>query len=96
MLALVTVGSTEFSALIHAVLDQATLRLLQQRGYSRLLVQAGNSQLPAPWRMGSRAVDGLDVELVAFLPDLEERMQQADLIVCHAGPASVLRTRLSV
>lgn len=44
---LVTVGSTLFNDLIHAVLENTTLRLLSSLGVKNLVVQYGNGKLPA-------------------------------------------------
>jgi beta-1,4-N-acetylglucosaminyltransferase len=44
---LVTVGSTLFNDLIHAVLENTTLRLLSSLGVTDLVVQYGNGKLPS-------------------------------------------------
>jgi beta-1,4-N-acetylglucosaminyltransferase len=86
MEAILTVGSTEFSSLVHAALDDAVLRALARRGCQRFTLQVGRSILPAPNSLG-RFDDGpVPLLIVDFVPDIEARTAKASLVICHAGP----------
>jgi hypothetical protein len=88
MEALLTVGSTEFTALVQATLDQAVLDALRRQGFTKFLLQVGRSALPPRWTLGARSEGSMTVELVDFTPDIETRMAGASLIVCHAGSST--------
>jgi len=96
-IAFVTVGSTQFDALVDAVLGSEVIQVLQEHQFTRLVVQAGKSPIQvenAPvsttndgievWRVNVR---GLDAEIWRFKPSLEPDYRSADLVICHAGEA---------
>jgi beta-1,4-N-acetylglucosaminyltransferase len=92
MLAFVTVGSTRFDPLIHAVLEASVLDALRLRGYSTLVVQCGNSDLTPCGLPTAAASDswklqrsGVNVEIWKFKPTLETEFRRADLVISHAG-----------
>lgn len=81
-----TVGSTRFDPLVASFLDPTSLSSLSSLGIQHVLAQVGNSSLPEGWKEGTRMTEqGLQVEVVRFLGDLEERVGRADLVVSHAG-----------
>ncbi|KAI5481914.1 glycosyltransferase family 1 protein [Pseudohyphozyma bogoriensis] len=86
---ILTVGSTEFTPLVSAFLTPAALSALAANGSSSVLVQAGASTLPPPYRVGTHTHDSLTLEICKFLPDLEDRVGEATLVVSHAGKLSV-------
>lgn len=88
--ALLTVGTTEFSALVSAFLAPATLAALSTHAVESALVQVGNSQLPSGFALGTTTVQGLTLELVQFVPDIDLRIARAAVVVSHAGAGSVL------
>ncbi|KAF9566240.1 glycosyltransferase family 1 protein [Agrocybe pediades] len=98
MLAFVTVGSTRFDPLVAAVFTEDVLSSLQQKGYSKLVVQCGNSafehslviQNGGTQRM-SRA--GVDIDFYKFKPSLQEDYDRADLVISHAGSGTILDVR---
>lgn len=90
MLAILTVGSTEFTELACAFLDISTLDALRAKGITSILAQVGNSTLPADSRVGKLVRQGLDIEIVNFLPDIESRISSAAIVVSHAGAGSIL------
>lgn len=77
--ALVTVGSTKFDILIEHIASTACLDALARRGYSNLIIQYGNSQWQ-PLEATQLLITAYD-----FKPSLAEDIQQADLIISHAG-----------
>ena len=84
MQAFVTVGSTKFDDLIEAIASEQLLARLSARGYTRLVVQYGNSKLPKPFQTGASQ----DVEVISwpFKSNLTEEYHAADLVISHAGP----------
>ena len=48
----VTVGTTRFDGLVEAVLRPGVQKELQKRGYSRMIVQCGNSEVEGPDEKG--------------------------------------------
>ncbi|BGP25268.1 UDP-N-acetylglucosamine transferase subunit ALG13 [Rhodotorula toruloides] len=86
-----TVGSTRFDPLVASFLDPTSLSSLSSLGIQYVLAQIGSSALPEGWKEGVRTLDkSLQVEVVKFLGDLEERVGKADLVVSHAGAGSIL------
>ena len=96
-IAFVTVGSTQFDALVDAVLGSEVIQVLQEHEFTRLVVQAGKSPIQVEnasvstsndgiemWRVNIR---GLDAEIWQFKPSLELDFRGADLVICHAGGA---------
>lgn len=82
---LVTVGSTEFQGLVDAALSMPTQAALVALGVSRLVVQYGNSRLPK-----FETTNGMDIELWRFKDGIEALVEQADLVISHAGPSPEL------
>ena len=95
-LALLTVGSTEFRPLVDAALSQPVLDALRAYGCTRFIVQYGKQERPSVGNanaIGSASSSSqlqLQVELHAFMGDIEEKMVEADLVLCHAGARSSL------
>lgn len=94
MQAFVTVGSTKFDGLIDVISSEEFLARLSASGYTRLVVQYGNSKL------GQRVCNepSRDVEVVAwsFKPDLSEEYRAADLVISHAGSREIYSRVLSL
>ena len=82
--AFVSVGSTVFPQLIKAVFSFETTEALFDLGYRELSVQYGaDTQLYLDLHQGhstKMSITGFD-----YSPSLEKEMQQADLIISHAG-----------
>ena len=94
-IAFVTVGTTQFDALVAAVLGSEVTQVLREQNFTRLVVQAGKSPIHIEnatastsndgieiWRVN---VKGLDAEIWRFKPSLEIDFRSADLVICHAG-----------
>ncbi|KAK4051398.1 N-acetylglucosaminyldiphosphodolichol N-acetylglucosaminyltransferase catalytic subunit alg13 [Microbotryomycetes sp. JL201] len=97
MKAVLTVGSTEFSPLVHALLSPDCLRLLHTLDVTSLLAQVGNSDLPAGFTINKETRRALDVDgatlhvtVVDFTDDIEQHIAQAQLVISHAGAGSIL------
>ena len=90
MHAFVTVGSTRFDTLVQAIFTEDVLSSLYRKGYTRLVVQCGNStfELASTIKNGNtyrmnRA--GVDIEFWSYKPSLQEDYEKADLVISHAG-----------
>lgn len=91
MLAFVTVGSTRFDELVQRALSDEVVGGLRQKGYTRLVVQCGNSEFDADlythdgdtWTQ--RRDEGCIVEVWRFKSTLQKEYERADLVVSHAG-----------
>jgi len=86
--ALLTVGSTEFTSLVSSALSKQVLQALVDKGYTRFIVQYGKSKLPS-FKKGENG-SLVDVEMHDFMKDIEERMREVELVICHAGAGSIL------
>lgn len=78
--ALVTVGSTKFDLLVEHAVSIACLDALKQRGVSNLIVQYGNSRWVPPPEESQLSITAYD-----FKQSLTDDIQQANLIISHAG-----------
>lgn len=85
MIAFVTVGSTHFDALLLSVLSTDSLQALSQRGYTRLIVQSGNSKVQFEALIKEAAGCDMKTEMYTFKPTLKEDYDRADLVISHAG-----------
>ncbi|CBH11690.1 glycosyltransferase family 28 protein, putative [Trypanosoma brucei gambiense DAL972] len=85
-MALVTVGSTQFTPLIEAVDNEEVLRALAKRGITQLLVQKGTS----PYVNRISFAHGVSVEVFPYRPKLHEIIQKAALVISHAGAGTIL------
>ncbi|KAG8913216.1 N-acetylglucosaminyldiphosphodolichol N-acetylglucosaminyltransferase catalytic subunit alg13, partial [Tulasnella sp. 408] len=92
----VTVGSTKFDALIQQVLTDVILQTFCDNRFTDLVIQAGNSVLPASWNLVGeqirREIGGLTVTVWKFKASLTEEIESADLVVSHAGSGTILDT----
>jgi beta-1,4-N-acetylglucosaminyltransferase len=79
----VTVGSTKFPELIESVLSSKTIEILLELGFTQISVQYGTDQqlfLIQTQQQTKLSIKGFD-----YSPSIEKEMQQADLIISHAG-----------
>ncbi|KAI0079904.1 glycosyltransferase family 1 protein [Panus rudis PR-1116 ss-1] len=94
MYAFVTVGSTRFDRLVQRALSDAVLDVLRAKGYSKIVVQCGNSEFDTKafqWTGETWVRKGTgDVEVWRFKPSLKEEYEQADLVISHAGSGTIL------
>ncbi|KAF9510637.1 glycosyltransferase family 1 protein [Hydnum rufescens UP504] len=88
MAALVTVGSTRFDALVDVVLTMDCLHAFRERGYTRLIVQYGNSHWTQPAK--EWVEEGIHISAFTFKPSLLEDVENAALVISHAGAGTIL------
>ncbi|KAF7304647.1 UDP-N-acetylglucosamine transferase subunit ALG13 [Mycena kentingensis (nom. inval.)] len=84
--AFVTVGTFQFDALVEAVLSSAVLQALRTKGYTRLIVQYGLYKT----QESSMEREGVQIELWPSKPSLTADLEQADLVIGHAGAGTIL------
>lgn len=80
MQVILTVGSTSFTPLVTALLSPAALSALAALNPTSVTLQSGTSEVPSPLPPFP-----VPLEVHRFLPDLERRVAQADLVISHAG-----------
>ncbi|KAJ2415701.1 N-acetylglucosaminyldiphosphodolichol N-acetylglucosaminyltransferase catalytic subunit alg13 [Coemansia sp. RSA 2530] len=86
----VTVGSTGFDDLVKEVCTRSFLQSLAKRGFRKLCVQCGSSEdLFVPPRTES-ATFGIAIESFDYTSSPQRFIEQADLVICHAGTGSIL------
>ncbi|KAJ2771806.1 N-acetylglucosaminyldiphosphodolichol N-acetylglucosaminyltransferase catalytic subunit alg13 [Coemansia nantahalensis] len=86
----VTVGSTGFDELVRAVCAPEFLQALTGRGFGRLVVQCGSSVgqfAPAP---AALAASGIRAESFDYADQPQRLVEEAELVICHAGTGSIL------
>lgn len=84
----VSVGTTQFDALVSAIVAPEFLRGLAAVGVRRLVVQAGRSvDLPAAAAFGGegRTCEGVHVLAYPIKPSTAADIAAADVVICHAG-----------
>uniref|UniRef100_A0A7S0WPF2 Glycosyl transferase family 28 C-terminal domain-containing protein n=1 Tax=Chlamydomonas leiostraca TaxID=1034604 RepID=A0A7S0WPF2_9CHLO len=91
---LVTVGSTKFDALVRAVDTEEFGKALVSKGYTHLVIQKGNGAyaphvlVPINETLGTTK-EGLHVEVFDYKPNLTDTMNEASLVISHAGSGSI-------
>lgn len=80
----VTVGTTQFEALINAVVKKETLEALRHRGYTKLTLQIGHGKFTPP--VGQH--QGVALSHFRLKPSIAENFASADLVISHAGAGS--------
>ncbi|KAJ2845271.1 hypothetical protein IWW36_004849, partial [Coemansia brasiliensis] len=86
----VTVGSTGFDELVKAVCTQEFMQALASQGFQRLMVQCGSSlDLFTPPTTRSESF-GISIESFDYTNWPQRLIEQADLVICHAGTGSIL------
>lgn len=81
----VTVGTTLFDKLVAASTTQKALEWMSSNGYNRLVIQYGKGQEPK-----IPTNPPLEIETYRFRPTLASDMNDADLIISHAGAGTVM------
>ncbi|XP_077388355.1 UDP-N-acetylglucosamine transferase subunit ALG13 isoform X2 [Festucalex cinctus] len=82
----VTVGTTSFDDLIEEITSAEAVKALKCRGYEHLVLQVGRgSFVPDPHNFAHIAM-----EVFRFKDSIAKDMEQADLIISHAGAGSCL------
>jgi len=84
----VTVGTTQFDLLIETIIrDSNVLRtLVDCLHIDKLILQTGNSQMPSYDNIS------IPVEYYKYKDSIDNDIQQADLVISHAGAGTILQT----
>ncbi|XP_049983152.1 UDP-N-acetylglucosamine transferase subunit ALG13 isoform X5 [Alexandromys fortis] len=86
--AFVTVGTTSFDDLVASVVAPDCVEILKSLGYNQLVLQIGRGTVvPEPFRTESFTLD-----VYRYKDSLKEDLQQADLVISHAGAGSCLES----
>ncbi|XP_066993995.1 UDP-N-acetylglucosamine transferase subunit ALG13 [Anabrus simplex] len=83
---LATVGTTKFDLFITTICTPEVLRVLRDKGYSKLNLQIGNGKFE-PER---GIVEGIHVDYFRFKDSIKDDIENADLVISHAGAGSCL------
>ena len=95
----VTVGSTRFDALIRTIDTPEFAAAIKEQGYATLIIQAGASEdytphklLGSSTKMKGTLENGLLVEWFEYCPSLAPYLDEAKLVISHAGSGSIFET----
>lgn len=83
----VTVGTTQFDSLIETVTQNKIIKILKQLGYTKLLLQIGRCEFEPEIKTD---VKGFIIEYYKYKPTLEEDIEEASLVISHAGAGTCL------
>ncbi|KAI9223446.1 glycosyl transferase [Blastocladiella britannica] len=84
----VTVGTTQFAALVNAVLAPSMLAQLAEHGYTHLTVQAG--ALACAIKAPPMTPPQLVIDVYDYKPSLGPDLARAQLVISHAGAGCLL------
>ena len=82
----VTVGTTRFDKLVSSVTSKIALEWMKSQGFSSLTIQYGRGSKPEMRQHNS----SIKIQSYDFRPSLKTDMEQADLILSHAGAGTVM------
>lgn len=83
----VTVGTTRFDALLASILSKDVQQVLLRKGFDEMVIQSGKSII-CPSDLQSCLVK--IEEQFDYKPSLESCIQEADLVISHAGAGTCL------
>ncbi|KAM4020062.1 UDP-N-acetylglucosamine transferase subunit ALG13-like [Anomaloglossus baeobatrachus] len=83
-----TVGTTSFDALISCVSSEQLLSSLKDLGYTKVILQIGRGTVEPE----SHRTAGFAMDVFRYKDSLAEDIQNADLVISHAGAGSCLET----
>ena len=89
---LITVGTTNFDLLITALDTEEFYLLLEKHGFTKLIMQIGNtgSYTPKAFENMSVKLKTLEVEVVKLVPKFEEVIKSSELVISHCGAGTIL------
>lgn len=82
----VTVGTTSFDCLIDTVVSSDVLNVLKDQGYTKVLLQVGKGRVP---KVESYVEPS--VESYTFKDSITRDINEASLVISHAGAGSILQ-----
>ncbi|XP_034355576.1 UDP-N-acetylglucosamine transferase subunit ALG13 [Arvicanthis niloticus] len=84
----VTVGTTSFDDLVARVVAKDSIQILKSLGYNQLVLQIGRGTVvPEPF-----STESFTLDVYRYKDSLKEDLQQADLVISHAGAGSCLES----
>ncbi|XP_040261510.1 UDP-N-acetylglucosamine transferase subunit ALG13 homolog [Bufo bufo] len=83
-----TVGTTSFDELISCISSEQILSILKDLGYNRLVLQIGRGTVEPQ----SHSTASFTLDVFRYKDSLAEDIQNADLVISHAGAGSCLET----
>ena len=88
----VTVGTTSFDGLLEQLDTKEWLTLVRDGGYKKLVVQIGrgNNELKSLVQYNKDAGSPLELDIYRFKPSLQQDLEEASLVISHAGAGSIL------
>uniref|UniRef100_A0A914LE11 UDP-N-acetylglucosamine transferase subunit ALG13 n=1 Tax=Meloidogyne incognita TaxID=6306 RepID=A0A914LE11_MELIC len=94
----VTVGSTQFEKLIFTILNEDFLQKFLKIGIDKLIIQNGNGEIPECLNCFKKEgeeiwegkINGIEIELFRYKDSIRSEMEDADLIIGHAGAGTCL------
>ncbi|UJR30388.1 hypothetical protein I4U23_017923 [Adineta vaga] len=86
--AFVTVGTTKFDLLIETIVQDSNVlqTLIDYLHIDKLILQIGNSEMPSYKNLS------IPIEFYQYKDSIENDIQQADLVISHAGAGTILQT----
>ncbi|KAK4702614.1 hypothetical protein P7C70_g3604, partial [Phenoliferia sp. Uapishka_3] len=85
MQVILSVGSTSFPSLVNNFISQPSLDALAQLNPTTVTIQLGTQQLPS-----TLPKTPFKLIMKFFMPDLEQQIANANLVITHAGAGSIL------
>ncbi|XP_059057338.1 UDP-N-acetylglucosamine transferase subunit ALG13 homolog [Achroia grisella] len=82
----ITVGTTRFDLLVKSIFKPSTIDALKQIGCKEITFQIGNSD----FEIGKYERNGVIIDVYRFKDSIQDDMQNADLVISHAGAGSCL------
>ena len=79
-------GTTRFDKLISSVTSKIALEWMESQGFTSLTIQYGRGQKPESSDISS----SVKIQSYDFRPSLKADMEDADLIISHAGAGTVM------
>ncbi|CAK5085910.1 unnamed protein product [Meloidogyne enterolobii] len=95
----VTVGSTQFEKLIFTILNEDFLQNFLKIGIDKLIIQNGNGKIPeclncfkkeGEEEIWEGKINGIEIELFRYKDSICSEMEDATLIIGHAGAGTCL------
>lgn len=83
-----TVGSTQFDALIGAVCSKSAIDALRKRGITQIILQTGMGTFRPPGCEGRQSVadvNGMILYFYSFKNDISDDIRKAEIVITHAG-----------
>ncbi|XP_031208222.1 UDP-N-acetylglucosamine transferase subunit ALG13 homolog, partial [Mastomys coucha] len=84
----VTVGTTSFDELVARVVAHDCVQVLKSLGYNQLVHQVGRGTVVPE----TFSTESFTLDVYRYKDSLKEDLQQADLVISHAGAGSCLES----